>query len=78
METKKLRKYDSLASEVSLIYKCPVKIIPYVLTWDGIVSYIHRRHVKELGLPPNIEAYAQSLALKKTLECVTLDRRRGV
>ena len=31
VETEKLRKYDTLASEVSMIHRCPVKIIPYVL-----------------------------------------------
>lgn len=76
VETEKYRKYDVLANETSLIHKCPVKIVPYVITWDGIVTRHHRRHTTELGLPNNIEAYIHSLVLHKTLECVTFDRRR--
>ncbi|TBT98133.1 hypothetical protein CWI39_2570p0010 [Hamiltosporidium magnivora] len=32
VETEKLRKYDLLANELGLIYKCSVEIIPYVMT----------------------------------------------
>ncbi|TBU13093.1 hypothetical protein CWI38_0533p0020 [Hamiltosporidium tvaerminnensis] len=59
VETEKLRKYDLLANELGLIYKCSVEIIPYVMTWDGI-------------------AYIQSLVLKKTVETISFDRRRGL
>ena len=60
VETEKYRKYDVLANETSLIHKCPVKIVPYVITWDGIVTRHHRRHTTELGLPNNIEAQSIS------------------
>ena len=76
VKTEKLRKHDLHASEVALTHKCPVKIISYVMTWDGVVTRSHKRYVKEPGLPPNVEAYTQSLMLKKTLESVALDRRR--
>ncbi|KAL6120496.1 hypothetical protein NUSPORA_02770 [Nucleospora cyclopteri] len=33
VETEKLRKYDILTNELSIIYKCKVEIIPFVLTW---------------------------------------------
>ncbi|TBU10634.1 hypothetical protein CWI38_1636p0010, partial [Hamiltosporidium tvaerminnensis] len=41
VETEKLRKYDLLANELGLIYKCSVEIIPYVMAWDGIVTKYH-------------------------------------
>ncbi|KAK1347161.1 hypothetical protein LUQ84_003351 [Hamiltosporidium tvaerminnensis] len=41
VETKKLRKYDLLANDLSLICKCSVEIISYVMTWDGIVTKYH-------------------------------------
>ncbi|KAL6120480.1 hypothetical protein NUSPORA_02790 [Nucleospora cyclopteri] len=56
VETEKLRKYDLLANELSLIYKCKVEIIPFVLTWDCVVTKYHGLYVKRLSIPPKIEA----------------------
>ena len=36
VENEKTRKYDLIANEVALTYKCKVKIIPYVMTWVGL------------------------------------------
>ncbi|TBU20284.1 hypothetical protein CWI38_0097p0070, partial [Hamiltosporidium tvaerminnensis] len=63
VETEKLRKYDLLANELGLIYKCSVEIIPYVMTWDGIVTKYHKSHLKRLEIPMNVEAYIQSILL---------------
>ena len=38
VEYEKLRKYDMLANELGQMHKAKVKVIPYVLTWDGIVT----------------------------------------
>ncbi|TBU07371.1 hypothetical protein CWI36_0285p0060, partial [Hamiltosporidium magnivora] len=62
VETEKLRKYDLLANELGLIYKCSVEIIPYVMTWDGIVTKYHKTYVKRLQIPMNVEAYIQSIS----------------
>ncbi|TBU10071.1 hypothetical protein CWI38_2048p0020, partial [Hamiltosporidium tvaerminnensis] len=78
VETEKLRKYDLLANELGLIYKCNVEIIPYVMTWDGIVTKYHKTYVKRLQIPMNVEAYIQSIVLKKTVETISFDRRRGL
>ncbi|TBU12308.1 reverse transcriptase [Hamiltosporidium tvaerminnensis] len=78
VETEKLRKYDLLANELGLIYKCSVEIIPYVMTWDGIVTKYHNTYVKRLQIPMNVEAYIQSIVLKKTVETISFDRRRGL
>ncbi|TBU11133.1 hypothetical protein CWI38_1365p0020, partial [Hamiltosporidium tvaerminnensis] len=66
VETEKLRKYDLLANELGLIYKCSVEIIPYVMTWDGIVTKYHKSHLKRLEIPMN------------TVETIYFDRRRGL
>ncbi|TBU20456.1 hypothetical protein CWI38_0068p0060 [Hamiltosporidium tvaerminnensis] len=66
VETVKLRKYDLLANELGLIYKCSVEIIPYVMTWDGIVTKYHKTYVKRLQIPMN------------TVETISFDRRRGL
>ncbi|TBU20148.1 hypothetical protein CWI38_0125p0030, partial [Hamiltosporidium tvaerminnensis] len=78
VETEKLRKYDLLANDLGLIYKCSVEIIPYVMTWDGIVTKYHKSHLKRLEIPMNVEAYIQSIVLKKTVETISFDRRRGL
>ncbi|KAL4719725.1 hypothetical protein ACJJTC_004657 [Scirpophaga incertulas] len=78
VENEKSRKYDLIANELSLIYKCKVKIIPYVITWDGLVTKYHKKYRKEIGIQPKTEAYIQSLVLKKTLESFSFERRRGL
>ena len=77
VETEKHRKYDVLANELGLIYKVKVKIIPIVMTWEGIVTIYHKKYLKELGITKNIQAYMQSRTLKKTFESINLDFRRG-
>ena len=77
VENEKLRKYDLLANEVAMIKKCKVKIIPYVITWGAVVAIYHKKYINELGITPKIEAYIQSIVLKKTLESIFLGRRRG-
>ena len=76
-ETEKKRKYDILANHLGQLYKMKTKIIPWVMTWDGIVTKTHKYYLKELGIGNQIEAYMQSLTIKKTLESISLDYRRG-
>jgi len=78
VENEKMRKYDLLANELGMLYKCKTKIIPFVMTWDGIVTIYHKKYIKELGVPLNVEAYIQSRVLKKTLESISFDRRRNL
>ena len=78
VENEKTRKYDLIANEVALSYKCKVKIIPYVMTWDGLVTKYHKKHRSEIGIQLKTEAYIQSLVLKKTFESISFDRRRGI
>ncbi|TBU07286.1 hypothetical protein CWI38_2422p0010, partial [Hamiltosporidium tvaerminnensis] len=70
VESEKLRQYDLLANELGLIYKCSVVIIPYVMTWDGIVTKYHKSHLKRLEIPNKL--------LKETVETISFDRRRGL
>ena len=78
VENEKSRKYDLIANELALTYKCKVKIIPYVMTWEGLVTKYHKKHRNEIGISTKTEAYIQSLVLKKTLESISFDRRRGI
>ncbi|KAL6122229.1 hypothetical protein NUSPORA_00759 [Nucleospora cyclopteri] len=61
LQIKKLKQYDLLANELSLIYKCKVEIIPFVFS-----------------IPPKIQAYIQTIVLKKTLESISLNFKRGL
>lgn len=77
VENEKLRKYDLLANELGLIHKSRTRIVPYVMTWDGVVTKYHKKYIRELEIQPTLEAYIQTIVLKKTLESISLDRRRG-
>ncbi|KAF7679666.1 hypothetical protein TCON_2529, partial [Astathelohania contejeani] len=70
--------YDLLANELGLLYKAKTKIIPYVMTWDGVVTKYHRNYLKELNMTSKIEACIQSTVLKKTLETISLEYRRSI
>ncbi|TBU08618.1 hypothetical protein CWI36_0115p0030, partial [Hamiltosporidium magnivora] len=37
-----------------------------------------KSHLKRLEIPTNLEAYIQSIVLKKTVETISFDRRRGL
>ena len=78
VENEKKRKYDLLANELGMQYKAKSRIIPYVMTWDGVVTKFQGRYLKELSITPKIEAYIQSIVLKKTLESISLDKRRSI
>ncbi|MGL4348254.1 MAG: hypothetical protein ACRCSV_02175 [Chlamydiales bacterium] len=66
-----------MANELGSIHKCKTRIIPYVLTWDGIVTKCHKRYRQAFGVEKFIEAYIQSLVLKKTYESILTDFKRG-
>ncbi|KAM0685779.1 hypothetical protein COBT_003006, partial [Conglomerata obtusa] len=70
--------YDILANELGMIYKCKTRIVPYVIKWDGLVTKFYKQYCKLLEIPTETEFYIQTIALKKTLELISLDRRRGI
>ena len=76
VENEKARKYDVLAKEMGAIHNCKTRIIPYVMTWDGIVTKFHGKYSKEIGLTTKIEAYIQYIVIKKTLESISFEYRR--
>lgn len=76
VENEKRRKYDVLAKEMGAIHGCKTTIIPYVITWDGIVTKFHKKYTKDIGITDKIEAYIRFITLKKTLESISFDYRR--
>ena len=77
VENEKRRKYDVLANEMGAIHNCKTRIIPYVLTWDGIVTKFHKSYIKEIGLTTKIQSHIQFIVLKKTFESLSYDYRRS-
>lgn len=48
LETEKKRKYDELVNKCKALYNVQtMRIIPYVMTWDAIVTSYHRAYCKE-------------------------------
>ena len=77
VENEKTKKYNLITNELALSYKCKVKIIQFVMTWNGVVTKYHKKHSKEIDLQPELKAYIQTVVLKKTLESISFERRRG-
>jgi len=44
--------------------------------WDGVATVFHKKYCKEIGLSDSVEACIQTIALKKTLESISIDYRR--
>ncbi|KAI5170033.1 hypothetical protein PAEPH01_1191 [Pancytospora epiphaga] len=44
------------------------------MIWNRVVAKYHRRHLKDIGIT---EAYIQMIVLKKTLESISFEYRRG-
>ncbi|KAI5175107.1 hypothetical protein PAEPH01_2116 [Pancytospora epiphaga] len=65
-----------LANKLGQEYGRRTRIIPYVITWDGVVTKYHRRHLKDIGMTESIESYIQTILLKKTLESISFEYRR--
>ncbi|KAM0676528.1 hypothetical protein BDAP_002890 [Binucleata daphniae] len=60
------------------MYKFKVKILPYVITWDGIATKCHKKYISEIGIQPKTEAYIQTMVPRKTLKSLSFLRRRGL
>lgn len=58
VELIKTRKYGILANVLKMMYKRKSMLkIPYVITWDGIVTNYHHKYNKQLEITLTIEAY---------------------
>ncbi|UYV82953.1 B3GNT1 [Cordylochernes scorpioides] len=53
----------------------PVKVVPIVLTWDGIVTKYNKQRRKEINIRKRDFAYIQSLVLKKTMEIISTEKK---
>ena len=60
---------------MSQLERMKVRIIPFIITWDGLVTKYNKTYREELKLSNRIFAYIQSVVLKKTMETVSLEKR---
>ncbi|XP_029654846.1 uncharacterized protein LOC115228394 [Octopus sinensis] len=77
VEVEKLHKYNILASELELIQKAKVKIVPIVITWDGIVSTFYCKYMELLGIEERVRSYIQTVTLEATLESMFVEYKHG-
>lgn len=59
----------------NFLHNSTTKIITYVMTWDGIVTTLHKKDCKDVGLDARLDGYIQSSVLKMTLESMSFDYR---
>ena len=65
MKSEKKRKYDIFANHLDQLHKIKINIISLIMTWNSIVTKTHKYYLKELGINQKIEAYMQSLVIRK-------------
>ena len=58
------------------MYKMKVEIIPFVLTWDGMVTKFNKDYRKILDIDDRILGYNQSNVMKRTFELLVNDTIR--
>ena len=77
-ELEKLSKYEILGNELKCLYPgTNVTIIPVVMTWDGLVTRHFKRYMQQLQVKKRLQAYMQTMVLKKTCESILADYRNG-
>ena len=71
VEAEKRRKYQNLAIEVQRIWKLnSVKIIPLIISVEGVMSKQLKAYLKEIGLPNGIKFTMQKAAILQTCHLV--------
>ena len=77
-ELEKLSKYEILGNELKCLYPgTNVTIIPVVMTWNGLVTRHFKRYMQQLQVKKRLQAYMQTVVLKKTCESILADYRNG-
>ena len=78
VENEKTKKYDVLSNEMGDIHNCKAKNIPYVMTWDEIVTKFYSKYTKEIRITTKIKEYIQYIVFKKTLESISFEYRKSI
>ncbi|KAK1933269.1 hypothetical protein X943_002931 [Babesia divergens] len=73
VEIEKKHKYEPLTKQMGnakLNEATKFRIVPYVMTWDGLVTKYHNGYKTELGITDRMEAQIQRVCLQITHEIV--------
>ena len=62
--------YIPLANELSMRYKMQSEVVPFVITWDDMVTKFNTEYRKKLGIEDKTLSYIQSISMKKTFELI--------
>ena len=79
IELTKAHKYEILANELKYTHpEATVTIVPIVLTWDGLVTKHFKRYMKKFKVNNRLQAYIQTVGLRRTWESILIDCREGL
>ena len=70
VKVKKSRKYNPLAKELGRRFGNKVIVIPFVITWDGVVTKINKKYRNIIGIDKKVLAHIQKVTIKRTLESI--------
>lgn len=62
-----------LEKELGIVHKLQVAKIPFVITWDEIVTKYHITHTKKIEIDNKTRMCIQSIVMQKTIELVFLN-----
>ncbi|KAK1939482.1 hypothetical protein X943_000424 [Babesia divergens] len=73
VEIEKKHKYEALKKQMEhhkWNKNTEIRLIPYVMTCDGLVTRYHRNYRQELGVPDRMEGQIQRICLQQTYDFV--------
>jgi hypothetical protein len=72
-ENHKITKYQPLAQALGLAHSMSTQVIPYVISWDGLVTSRNSQMRAILGVSDRTLAYSQQIALRHSRDMVIRD-----
>ncbi|GBE60158.1 reverse transcriptase domain containing protein [Babesia ovata] len=74
----KKRKYEALIEDLKarqFNQHTTFRAIPYVMTWEGIVTNKHTKYRRDLGISDRLEAHIQRVVIQETQKLVLRDMK---
>ncbi|MEG0619338.1 MAG: reverse transcriptase family protein, partial [Bacilli bacterium] len=72
-ELEKINKYFELAKDLTRTYKMKTITIPFIISWDGIISKRNKQHRSLLHINDNLMGFIQLNVLKSTYNIIKCD-----
>ncbi|CDR71844.1 hypothetical protein, conserved [Babesia bigemina] len=74
----KKQKYEDLIEDLKarqFNQHTKIRVIPYVMTWEGIVTKEHSKYRRDLGISDRMEAHIQRVVIQETHKIVMRDMK---